>query len=337
MSTRGAWPAVEPSGAKFEPAAPAAPKSRRRTGADSRFWCGLLVCSVLYGWSHAAFARGATHERHGRKIVATNVSKQPHRHTGHARVAERAAHGTHRGRSNAVAHLAHHQPEHHLVASTKPLIVIDPGHGGKDSGAIGRSGTLEKNVTLATALDLQRLLVATGRYRVTMTRSKDTFVPLGERLAYAQSHAAALLISIHADASTDRHAHGASVYIRSNHPFDATALPLVTSGSISAAAAQTSASVAPQPAVGSPWLQYTMIDNLDDDIRMTADPARQAHLYVLAAGDVPSVLLEMGFLSNRHDEALLKQQKHQEVVARAVRDAIGDYFDGLTHMHDSRT
>jgi N-acetylmuramoyl-L-alanine amidase len=80
-----------------------------------------------------------------------------------------------------------------------------------------------------------------------------------------------------------------------------------------------------------------MIDNLDDDIRMTADPARQAHLYVLAAGDVPSVLLEMGFLSNRHDEALLRQQKHQEVVARAVRDAIGDYFDGLTHMHDSRT
>lgn len=327
MSVRSAGSVVEWSGTEFAQAAAAASK-REPTRVGSRFWCSLLVCSVLSGWGHAGFARSVTHDRHSHKAVAVNASKKSHRHI---------AHGPHRGRVKAIAHAASHHPRHHLVASNKPLIVIDAGHGGKDSGAIGLSGTLEKNVTLAAALDLRRLLVATGRYRVAMTRSTDTFVPLSERLAYAQAPVVALLISIHADASTDRHAHGASVYIRSNRPFDSTARPLVTNGSISVAAKQTLAAVAPHPAAGSPWLQYTMIDNLDDDIRMTADPARQAHLYVLAAGNVPSVLLEMGFLSNRHDEALLRQHQHQDIVARAVRDAIGDYFDGLQHIHDSRT
>src|SRR5437899_11803184 len=94
---------------------------------------------------------------------------------------------------------------------------------------------------------------------------------------------------------------------------------------------------APQPAVGSAWLQYTMVDNLDDDIRMLSYPARQAHLYVLAAAGIPSVLLEMGFLSNPGDEAMLRQPKYREIIARAIRDKIGDYFDDLPHPGAGQT
>ena len=73
-----------------------------------------------------------------------------------------------------------------------------------------------------------------------------------------------------------------------------------------------------------------MIDQLNDDVRMVAVPARTGHLYVLASRDIPSVLLEMGFLSNRQDEALLKRPSHRHVLVQAIKDAIDDYFAGIT-------
>jgi N-acetylmuramoyl-L-alanine amidase len=89
--------------------------------------------------------------------------------------------------------------------------------------------------------------------------------------------------------------------------------------------------LAPKPRPGSALLQYTMIDNLDDDVRMVAHPARQGHLYVLAERDIPGVLVEMGFLSNRHDEALLKEAKYRLTIADAIRDAVDDYYAALKH------
>jgi N-acetylmuramoyl-L-alanine amidase len=263
-------------------------------------------------------------------------------HVTLARLTKDVAGTVHRGRPRVVAQGNRSQHRNEPAARpsltmAKPLIVIDAGHGGRDSGAVGLSGTLEKTVTLAAAHDLQRLLLATGRYRVALTRRDDTFVPLGQRLAYARTHSAALLISLHADASKDRHAHGASVYVRSNQTGGSTVHRVAPGAGLVETAARPVVGTRPQPAAGSPSLQYTMIDNLGDDIRMTAEPARHAHLYVLAEYDFPSVLLEMGFLSNPREETLLKQPAHLTTVAQAIRDAINDYFDNAQHSTAGRT
>lgn len=208
----------------------------------------------------------------------------------------------------AQAHHHVHPHEKTAVAKrepvvSKPLIVIDPGHGGPDPGAVGVSGTLEKAITLAAALELRRALQATGRYRIALTRTGDQSVSLAARLAFAHSHDADLLIAIHADASRDRHARGASVYVRSG---GATA-----------------------PLAASAGLQDSMIDQLSDDVRMAGAPARAGHLYVLASRTIPSVLVEMGFLSNRQDESLLRQTAHRRVVVQAIKDAVDDYFAAI--------
>jgi N-acetylmuramoyl-L-alanine amidase len=219
-------------------------------------------------------------------------------------------------------------PHRHVVHADppRPVVVIDPGHGGKDSGAIGISGVMEKTITLATALDLRRILDATHKYRVDMTRSRDVFVSLPARVAFARTHHAALVIAIHANASRNAHAHGASVWIWSD---DHAITHLTGNGPRQShdIANALSASVAPAP--DSAWLQYTMIDNLSDDIHMDNAPAREARFYVLKLHDVPSVLLEMGFLTNRHDEALLKRPSYRRTISRAIRDAINDYFAKL--------
>ena len=105
------------------------------------------------------------------------------------------------------------RPDNNLAS--RPLIVIDPGHGGRDPGAIGTTGTLEKTITLAAAQELRHQLEATGRYRVALTRTGDRTVSLAQRLAFARTHGADLLIAIHADASHNHSARGASVYVSS--------------------------------------------------------------------------------------------------------------------------
>ena len=102
-----------------------------------------------------------------------------------------------------------------------PLVMLDPGHGGKDPGAIGVSGTYEKNIALAAASELRRLLEAGGHYRVELTRTRDVFIPLDERVARAQARGAALFVSMHADAVSDHSVRGASVYTLSTTASDA--------------------------------------------------------------------------------------------------------------------
>jgi N-acetylmuramoyl-L-alanine amidase len=159
-----------------------------------------------------------------------------------------------------------------------------------------------------------------------MTRKRDTFVSLGQRLAFARLHKAALFISIHADASTDHQAHGASVYVRPGVSSGSTMMTRFNGPEGSPGGIAHAVSAGRRPRSGSALLQYAMVDNLDDDIRMADEPARQGHLYVLACGNTPSVLVEMGFLSNKRDEALLKSSRHRFVVAKAIREAVDDYF-----------
>lgn len=214
------------------------------------------------------------------------------------------------------------------------MIVVDPGHGGTDPGAVSRSGTLEKTITLKTALQVGRVLAATGRYQVLLTRHDDRFVSLAERAAFGPAHKAALIISLHADASPDHRARGASVYVRSDGPSGA-GLKRVATGSPAAIAR--ALGTAPRPGPGPAWLQYAMIDSLNDDIQMTAAPARAAHLWVRASHGIPGVLVEMGFLSNRRDEKLMRDPRHRLLIARSLRDAVDDYFRGLEHEATSRT
>jgi N-acetylmuramoyl-L-alanine amidase len=288
--------------------------------------CGLLRVLLLGlifgGLSGAEPADAATHRRKEARSTPAHTASKDYS-------TEARSHPSHRRQGSA-----HRRP---VAARNLPLIVIDPGHGGKDSGAVGASGTLEKNVTLATALELQRELQAKGRFRVELTRNRDVFVSLPDRAARARSQGAALFISIHADASPDRHARGASVYVRANTPGGPKVTQLPASSANSGAIGGALSAGSARPAPGSALLQYKMVTQLQDDIGMVRDPARQAHLYVLGTIGVPGVLVEMGFLSNRHEERLLKEKGYRQTISRAIQDAITDYFDDLAHPGATRT
>jgi N-acetylmuramoyl-L-alanine amidase len=202
-----------------------------------------------------------------------------------------------------------------------PVVVIDPGHGGRDPGAVGVSGTLEKTVTLAAALELKRQLEATRRYRVKLTRSDDRTVSLPARVAFARAQGAVLLISIHADSAPTAVARGASVYIRA---------PEAPTRRVPARPKEIARALAGD-AEESGWLRRLLIDTLDDDFEMTDHPARDADFYVLRASTMASVLLEMGFLSNRRDEADLRKPKHRAAMARAISEAVDAYFERVGH------
>ncbi len=223
----------------------------------------------------------------------------------------------------------------------KPLhfVMLDPGHGGKDPGAIGVSGTFEKHVAFAAALELKRQLEATGRYRVELTRSADFFVPLEQRVAIAQHEGAALFVSMHADALSDHDVRGASVYTLSDTASDAQTAALARRensadqfagpgfGDTSPEVARILASLVRQETrVGSARMARSVVGELNRDVPLLQNPARHAGFLVLKAADIPSVLVEMGFMSNRQDEAALRRAEHLAKVASAMKRAVDAYF-----------
>lgn len=225
-----------------------------------------------------------------------------------------------------------------------PLVMLDPGHGGKDPGAIGYSGTYEKHISEAAAAELQRQLLSSGRYRVALTRSGDRFIPLEGRVEMAQAHKAALFISMHADALHDPDIRGASVYTLSGAASDSqTALIAQSENSAdlfggphvhatSPAVQQILASlVSEETRRGSAHIANAVVSSFQSRISLLTHPHRHAAFVVLKATDIPSVLVEMGFMSNRHDEASLRQAGHRAMVAGAMKDAIDRYF-ATTHV-----
>jgi N-acetylmuramoyl-L-alanine amidase len=226
-----------------------------------------------------------------------------------------------------------------------PLVMLDPGHGGKDPGAIGVSGTYEKHVALATAEELKRQLEATGRYRVSLTRGRDVFVPLDGRVAQAQAQGAALFVSMHADALSDHDVRGASVYTLSTTASDAQTAALAQRENsadrflgpawhnASPEVARILASLVRQETrTGSVRLARGMVGSLDQDLPMLPNPDRHAGFVVLKAADIPSVLVEMGFMSNLRDEAALRRADHRAKVAVAMKRAVEAYFAAAGHM-----
>ena len=230
---------------------------------------------------------------------------------------------------------------HHAEAAPLPLVVLDPGHGGKDPGAIGVTGTYEKHVAFAAAGELQRQLQAERRVRVELTRQRDVFIPLEERVGWAQRRGAALFVSMHADAVTDHTVRGASIYTVSDTASDAQSAALARQEN--SADHYAGAAFANQPPeiahilaslvrqetrTGSSRLQHGMVSALDHALPMLQNPARHASFVVLKAADIPSVLVEMGFMSNAQDEAALRRPEHRTVVATAMRRAVDAFFEG---------
>jgi N-acetylmuramoyl-L-alanine amidase len=239
----------------------------------------------------------------------------------------------------AAAEQARTQARASVSPASVPLVVLDPGHGGKDPGAIGVSGTYEKHVALAAAQELRRQLQAGGRYRVALTRTRDVFIPLEDRVAIAQRHGAALFVSMHADALTDHSVRGASVYTLASTASDAQTAALARrenaadrfggpqfKGTPPEVAHILASLVRDETRRGSARMAHDVVGAFHSDIGLLNQPARHAEFVVLKAVDIPSVLVEMGFMSNRTDERQLQQAQYRARVAEAMRRAVDAYF-----------
>jgi N-acetylmuramoyl-L-alanine amidase len=226
-----------------------------------------------------------------------------------------------------------------------PLVMIDPGHGGRDPGAIGVSGTYEKHIALDAALDLRRLLESDRRYRVAMTRASDVFIPLEQRVELAQRHGASLFVSMHADAlSDDARVRGASVYTFASHASDSQSAVIAASeNSSDRYVSRSYHGLSPQVAriLASLMRRETrtlsgavaerMVGSLAEVTPMLVNPERHAGFVVLQSAKIPSVLVEMGFMSNRLDESALRRPAHRLAVATAMRRAVDAYFLAGSH------
>ncbi|MGI9509383.1 MAG: N-acetylmuramoyl-L-alanine amidase [Geminicoccaceae bacterium] len=222
----------------------------------------------------------------------------------------------------------------------KRMIVIDPGHGGIDPGASGQRGTYEKNVVLSMALELRRHLVDSGRYDVILTRGDDSFIRLRDRLQIARASGGHLFLSLHADSlANDTDVRGAAVYTLSDQASSEEAErlasvenrsdilggidlshhePLVTQILIDLA----------QRDANSKSLKIAdlMVTELGDVTKLLRKQRQQAGFVVLKSPDMPSALIELGYLSNRKDEVRLTNQDHIVDLAKAMVRAIDRYF-----------
>jgi|SRR5579872_3764585 len=237
------------------------------------------------------------------------------------------------------AHPAAALPAKPPPGGAAPLVMLDPGHGGKDPGAIGVSGTYEKHIALAAAEELARQLTKDGRYRVELTRRLDHFIALEERVAIAQRRGARLFVSMHADALGDHAVRGASVYTLAATASDAQTAALAQrenaadrfggpqfQGTPPDVARILTSLIHEETRQGSAHLAHSLVGSLGSDVPLLVNPARHAQFMVLKAADIPSVLVEMGFMSNPQDEASLRRPEHRTRIAGAMRRAIDTYF-----------
>ncbi len=221
----------------------------------------------------------------------------------------------------------------------KRLIVLDPGHGGVDPGAIGASGIYEKEITLAVALEMRRKLQATGRYSVLMTRSTDVFLPLDERVRVAREAEADLFVSIHADSLGSKNHRGGTVYTLSQTASDKEAEALAARENKADIIAGVNLLNQPKEVLSilidlaqresmnlSAQFAQILTVELRNRVAMNRNSHRFAGFRVLTAPDMPSVLVELGYLSNEKDEAVVRSRAGQAKFADALVDAVDRYF-----------
>jgi N-acetylmuramoyl-L-alanine amidase len=220
-------------------------------------------------------------------------------------------------------------------ADPRPVVVIDPGHGGPDNGTQS-NGEMEKNLVLTFALALRDRLEKAGKYRVVMTRTDDTFIPLDERVKVARKETAALFISIHADALPRREgdAQGATIYTLSEKASDAEAERLAEAENKADAIGGVSRTEEPVVAdilidlaqretrTFSNRFARTLMGEMKNKVRMHKHPLKSAGFRVLKAPDVPSVLVELGYVSNKSDLEHLVSEAWRSKTVGSIAQAI---------------
>ena len=234
--------------------------------------------------------------------------------------------------------------ETELMPVRKPrpprLVMIDPGHGGRDPGALGRSGTQEKDVTLDIGRRLANALTARPGIDARLTRDEDVFLPLQERVRLGREARADLFLSIHADSAPNPSARGLSVYTLANKASDSFAKALAeheneadmmggmdlppadkdVTAILFALAARRAHNTAQHA-------RASFVQTLRREWRLLEHPMRAANFVVLRAPDVPSMLVETGFLSNLQDEALLREPHQRDIIARLMAKSLGAILD----------
>jgi len=224
-------------------------------------------------------------------------------------------------------------------AKRKKLIVIDPGHGGVDSGAMSKTGIPEKKIVLAFSRKLKQVLLATGRYDVRLTRNSDKFLPLRTRTKIAHKNKADLFIAVHADSIKYGSVRGTTLYTLSDEASDDEAAELarkenradiiggvnlkgetkeVTNILIDLAQRETKNH--------SIYFARNAVANLRRVTKMAKRPLRAAGFMVLKAPDVPSILIELGYMSNKKDVKLLTSTRWQRKISSALKNSIDNYF-----------
>ncbi len=231
----------------------------------------------------------------------------------------------------------------------RPVVVLDPGHGGIDNGTKAPSGELEKDIVLDFAQRLRQRLEKTGKLRVIMTRSDDTFVQLADRVHIARDASAALFVSIHADwlSHGEGDADGATIYTLSETATDSEAARLAEKENRADVIAGVDLKAEPDDVAGilidlaqretkSYSLQFAhkLVSEMRPVARLHKNPLKSAGFRVLRAPDVPSVLIELGYVSNRQDLQSLLSDTWRNKTADAIAKAIESYF--ITHVAGAR-
>lgn len=220
------------------------------------------------------------------------------------------------------------------------LLMIDAGHGGHDPGAIGKGGIYEKNVVLDVARRLAEQLAAERRVQTKLTRDRDEFLPLAERVRLTREARADLFVSIHADSAPTKAARGLSIYSLSKDASDEFARDLATRENMADAAggldfSQTDEDVAEilfdlaqrHTINASLRAKAMVVKGVGKEWPVLTNPLRSANFAVLRAPDVPSILIETGFLSNDKDAALLSKPKMREKIARLLARELKDVLE----------
>lgn len=226
------------------------------------------------------------------------------------------------------------------AATERPLIVIDPGHGGVDPGTTGEKGVREKDITLSYAQRLRDALLATGRFRALLTRDDDRFIRLRERIHIAREAGAKLFISLHADSAPTLEARGLSVYTLSEDASDEEAAALAAQENKADIIAGIDLShergdvmdilidlAQRETKNKSVRLAELLVRELGKQVRLLPNTHRFAGFAVLKAPDVPSVIIEIGFLSHPEEEKRIQQKEHRDKVVQGIVKAVVRYFD----------